>query len=169
MNLQELFEQSRKAAIKVTKVSTLEFRLSGVDETKFVFGIRDGHYIAIPVNKVRNEPNPKYNTIGEGKVGLCMYGAGNIEEWPGDICDEPEDARKCPLFESIHTRASVLKSVQRDVEDPVWLQNEIPELATLLWVLDSPSIPIPWWKKLLLRFGWFTRERTSKVKALLGA
>jgi hypothetical protein len=63
MNLQELFEQSRKAAIKVGTLDTLEFRLSGVDETKFVFGYRDGHYIAVPINKEVDLPEKVGNLI----------------------------------------------------------------------------------------------------------
>ena len=119
--------------------------------------------------KVRNEPNPNYNTISEGNrtIGLCMYGSDDIQNWPGNICDEPSDAKGCPMYNSIHTKESVLRAFNRDLEDQEWVKAQMPALDPLLWVLDG-TVTLPWWKRILLRLGWFRTYRQGKVKLLLG-
>lgn len=120
--------------------------------------------------KVRNEPNPNYNTISATgpKIGLCMYGASDIQSWPGNICDEPSDAKGCPLYTSKHSKESVLRAFHEDLENRTWVESNMPILGALLWVLDE-GYELPWWKRFFLRFGWFRTHRTSKVRALLSA
>jgi len=119
--------------------------------------------------KVRLEPNPSYNSISEANstVGLCMYGSENIQTWSGNICEEPSDAKGCPMYQSKHTKEAVIKAFTQDLEDSVWLKANMPELDVLLWVLEEPPT-LPWWKKVLLRFGWFRRHRSYGPKFILG-
>lgn len=121
--------------------------------------------------KIRNQPNPNYNTIAESnaKVGLCMYGAEDIQNWPGNICDEPSDAKGCPMYTSIHTKESVLRALHQDLEDRDWLRVHMPTLEILLWALEEETPQLPWWRRLLLKLGWFRRHRVLKVSRLLGA
>jgi hypothetical protein len=45
------------------EVKPIRFRLKGVDETLFEFGIRDGHYIAVPLNKEAYLPSQVGNLV----------------------------------------------------------------------------------------------------------
>lgn len=106
-------------------------------------------------------PNEGYNVIRTPEhthlpviqtMGLCMLGSENPDEWPGTICDEPIDAKRCPLFSPTDTRQSIYNTFVQDVQDVTWLQTEWPELHSLLWVagLLGNTPRLPWWKRL-----WF--------------
>ena len=101
---------------------------------------------------VLGEPNASYNRIGQdveevdGKrvalpvlqsIGLCMLGAENIEAWPGNICEEPLDAQRCPYFVHRQTREAVYESFIGELSDPAWVESSLPAVHALLWVLGG--------------------------------
>ena len=101
---------------------------------------------------VYGDPNASYNRIGETvddgeghrvalpvlqTMGLCMLGAESIEEWPGNICEEPIDAQRCPYFEYKVTRVKVYDTFVAEVSDPAWVEASLPAVHALLWVLGS--------------------------------
>jgi hypothetical protein len=81
-------------------------------------------------------------------MGLCMLGSESPETWPGDICEDPIDAQKCPFFTPSATKASIYEAFQSQVHDIDWLTQEMPELYGLLWALDASMWQVPWWKRL---------------------
>lgn len=113
---------------------------------------------------VEGEPNAAFNRVsseGSQTIGLCMLGAENPEEWRGTICEDPIDAQRCPYYITLLNEADVLETLRQDLSNPEWLGQNMPEAATLLWVLDSQSLPtLPWFRRFLLRF------RSFKIEAL---
>lgn len=87
-------------------------------------------------------------------IGLCMLGAEKIEEWPGSICEDDIDARRCPYFDPTHKREDLWRELVEQVNDPAWLRVHMPEISALYWVLDAESayVRLPWWKRLWFRF-----------------
>ena len=118
---------------------------------------------------VEDLPNETYNRISslEGgpvrqTMGLCMLGAENPESWPGDICEDPIDAQKCPYFTPSASKASIYESFSAQVCDVDWVRANMPELYGLLWALDAHSVyRIPWWKRL-----WFKIIRINRAPVL---
>jgi hypothetical protein len=111
---------------------------------------------------VEGEINPAYNRIspdGTPTIGLCMLGANSPEEWLGTICEEPIDAQRCPYFSTTQSEEAVLAAFRQDLTTPDWVTANMPELAALLWVLDSDETPkLPWVRRFLLRFRSFKIE-----------
>lgn len=126
------------------------------------------------------EQNTEYNRItrGEGRgalpvvqtIGLCMYGSENPQTWPGTICEDPVDAKRCPpqAFTPKVTADQVKTEFETQIKDPDWVKKNLPEVNALLWVLGDEKLPEPppppeepppppppmvlsWWAKLLLR------------------
>lgn len=123
------------------------------------------------------EQNTEYNRItrGEGRgalpvvqsIGLCMYGAENPSTWPGTICEDPVDAKRCPpqAFTPKVSPEQVKTEFETQIKDPEWVKKNLPEVNALLWVLGDEKLPEPspppeeppppvvlsWWAKLLLR------------------
>ncbi len=103
------------------------------------------------------EPNPEYNRITKGPglpvlqvIGLCGLSIDNSEEWNGTICEEPEDAQRCPYFNPKGDKQTLLTEFSRDVRDPEWIRTNLPGAYELMWVLwDYCPPPLPWWKRLL--------------------
>jgi hypothetical protein len=128
-----------------------------------------------PLDERRNvdgEANPDYNCIlpavkNNRTIGLCMYGAENPTEWPGTICEDESDAVQCPWFDPLRTPDVVVREFQENIRDPAWLEENMPVVHTLRWVLDDttemvvqerPSreaiVPVPalrWWQRLIWR------------------
>ncbi len=110
--------------------------------------------------KVDGEPNEMFNRIGydngdpvERKLGLCMLGAENPEEWGGTICEDAIDAQRCPHFQPTVTKESLLVEFQEQLSAPGGLEKHLPAAAELLWVLEGTMTPkLPWWKLLWYRF-----------------
>lgn len=112
---------------------------------------------ALDVRKmVLGEPNPDYNRLASGHstvIGLCMYGAEDPTTWPGNICEEPIDAARCPLFEQKVSTQAVQAEFQSQIQDLGWVSENMPEVYGLLWALGSEATPsLPWWKRLFYRF-----------------
>lgn len=97
---------------------------------------------------VYGETNDTYNRISAGSeggislpvvqsIGLCMFGSESAETWPGNICEEPLDAQRCPLFQYRVTRAEVYAAFVSDLANPSWVETSLPAVSALLWVLGS--------------------------------
>jgi hypothetical protein len=110
---------------------------------------------------VDGEKNPHYNRVsrgvdGDGRalpvlqtIGLCRL---DDPDKHLTICEEPIDAKRCPLFDPSKTHEQVYESFLDQLREPVWMQENLPEVHALLWVLgDLGTPPIPWWRRLLLR------------------
>lgn len=114
--------------------------------------------------KVDGEVNENYNRIAlpviQQSIGLCTLGMEKPEEWNGTICEDPIDAQRCPYFTSKVSKDDIQKDFDSEVNDLGWLQQNLPEVYGLLWVLSEP-VTIPLWKKL-----WFflLRIRTEPLK-----
>jgi len=106
---------------------------------------------------VNGEPNPNYNTIchpnlAEVTIGLCMSGSEDCSLWTGNICEDPIDAQRCPVFKAKKQPKAILKALATDLATPGWVAQCLPEAAALLWVLDEVRVcKLPWWKRLWFR------------------
>lgn len=113
---------------------------------------------ALDVRKVvEGEPNEGYNRLNRnGKhlpvIGLCMLGSDDPTTWPGNICEDPIDAVRCPYFQVKVTREAAQAEFQRQIQDLDWVSEYMPEVYGLLWALGSETVPqLPWWKQLWYR------------------
>lgn len=95
------------------------------------------------VEDVRSEVHG--NAIFEGydpvhhEVRLCMYGAENVEEWGGLICDDEKTAQSCGLFEPRFTKAQIKEAFEDDLKDPYILAHEYKDIAALQWVSEEDA------------------------------
>jgi hypothetical protein len=85
-------------------------------------------------------------------IGLCMYGAENPEEWPGNLCEDAIDAQRCPLFKPRQSKEEIWEEFANQLHDCDWIQANMPRVYELLWVSDAVTIfhdPWhPWWVRL---------------------
>jgi hypothetical protein len=110
--------------------------------------------------QVNGEPNDTYNRITSTRglpvlqtIGLCMLGSEDPETWGGTICEEPLDAKRCPVFTPLKGKAELMQEFEEQLRDAEWVQANLPEVHALLWVLEEVQVPsVPWWKRLLFRF-----------------
>lgn len=123
-----------------------------------------------PRKQVEDEPNPSYNRVDRrrlpvvNEIGLCMLGSENPEEWPGNICEDPIDAERCPYFDPSQTKDGLLAEFTTQLGDLDWIQENLPDVYALLWVLDDDSprnYNLPWWKRVAF---WFLRIRVEPVR-----
>jgi hypothetical protein len=125
------------------------------------------------------EPNESFNRIVDRQslpvsqtMGLCMLGGQSPEEWSGTICEDPIDAQRCPDFVPTQTHDEILAEFLTQVRDVAWLEESMPEVAALLWVLEEkPAFRLPWWKRLWFKMRRFKVEpvRSYDVSHLLDA
>lgn len=111
---------------------------------------------------VDGEPNENFNRLASLRhlpmvptIGLCMYGAEDPEQWNGAICEDPIDAQKCPLFVPRQTKKQLLEEFQEQLATEGWVQENMPDVAVLLWALDAAEatwVRLPWWTYLWYRF-----------------
>jgi hypothetical protein len=108
---------------------------------------------------IEGESNENYNRITDAKglpvlqtIGLCLLDSDNPSEWGGTICEEPIDAKKCPYFTPARNKNLILPDLEKNLQDPEWVQGNMPDLFILLWVLDKTEVKVSWWRKLLFRF-----------------
>jgi hypothetical protein len=112
--------------------------------------------------QLEGESNPEYNRITNKlglpviqTIGFCMLGCNDPENWEGTICEEPIDARKCADFKPMKTKADILPELSQDLKSSAWVNENHPELFSLLWVLGVvPEFKLPWWKLI-----WFWVRR----------
>jgi len=121
------------------------------------------HNIRQPLDtrkSIEGEVNPQYNRITSGRglpvvqsIGLCGVGVDNLDTWEMNICDEPIDALRCPIFLSKSTKETIVKELEGQLLDKDWLAQNMPEVSGLLWSLGDLATPpkLPWWKKILLK------------------
>ncbi len=121
---------------------------------------------------VDGESNDRYNQITVGlwepvdrTIGLCMYGQEDPEEWGGNICEDDIDAQRCPMFEPIKTKETILEELSEQIGTPGWVDRNMPGVVELAWVLDKVAVvpPLPWWKRF-----WYhhiLRIRIEPLKA----
>ena len=116
---------------------------------------------------VDGEPNYQYNRVTAGAwepvtrtMGLCMYGSESPEDWGGTICEDAVDAQRCSLFQPIRTKAEILTELEQQLKTPGWAEENLPEVAGLLWVLGEAGAPtLPWWKRIW--YHWILRVRVE--------
>ena len=108
---------------------------------------------------VEGERNEGYNriTLEDGspvpqRIGLCLLGSENPEEWGGTICDEPIDTKKCPYFTPAKSKEDLIPELEENLRDASWVEEHLPEVHALIWVLGEVTLRVPWWRKLLFRF-----------------
>ena len=119
---------------------------------------------------VDGEPNEYYNRITvdawvptSHTLGLCLYGQEDPENWRGDICEDDLDAQRCPLFEPIKTKEVLWAEFSEQLHTPGWIDEHLPAVAELLWVLEEITAPaLPWWKRIW--YHWILRLRIEPVK-----
>lgn len=117
------------------------------------------------------EPNEFYNRVTSARhlpvtqsLGLCGLNADNPEEWGGTICEDPIDAKRCPLFVPKRSKDALLTEFQEQLATQGWLEEHMPEVAALLWALDDTEttfVKVPWWKALWHQ--WVLRIRIEPV------
>jgi hypothetical protein len=120
--------------------------------------------------QLEGEPNPGYNRITDNSglpvintIGFCLIGCTDPENWEGTICEEPIDAKKCGIFKTKMGKADILPMLASDLKNADWVQGNLPELFSLLWVLDVvQELRVPLWKRVLF---WFLRVRLEPVAA----
>lgn len=120
--------------------------------------------------RVEGESNPTFNRVSAGTdrgrglpvvqtIGLCMLGSDDPEVWAGTICEDAVDAKRCPYFSPAQSKAELFAEFTNDLRDTEWVQANLPEVAALLWVLESMQVPrISWWKKLWFKFAQIKTE-----------
>jgi hypothetical protein len=116
--------------------------------------------------RVEGEVNPNYNRINQvhlpilQTIGLCLLEENNLT-----ICEDPIDAQRCPLFTPVTTKDSVRDTFLSQLNDADWVKANLPELASLLWVLeDLQGISLPWWKRVWF---WLKRVKVEPVSTYI--
>lgn len=116
--------------------------------------------------EISGESNPGYNRVdrvslpvlkSQNTLGICLYGVSDPSSWTGTICEEDIDAMRCPLFKSRFDISGLWETFQKDMANPNWVEENLPEMQTILWVLkegrNTPSfLSVPGWVGSLLRF-----------------
>ena len=120
--------------------------------------------------EIATELNPHYNRVSAKNlpvIGLCMLGSESPETWAGNICEDPIDAKRCPVFASLKSKESVQAEFYEQLRDLDWVSRDLPEVYGLLWALGSPTMPkLPWWKRILFRILQIHPEPLSHPPAL---
>lgn len=124
--------------------------------------------------QVEGEANEDYNRITDHRalpvvqtIGLCMLGADDPESWQGTICEDPIDAKRCPDFTLKQDKLAILEEFREELSTPGWVHENMPEVATLCWVLGeiaSETAKVPWWKVLWVR--WVLKVKVEDLVAV---
>jgi len=117
--------------------------------------------------RVEDEPNPYYNriTLGIGPdgvplpvhqtIGLCMFKDNAESEGQPllTICEDPIDAQRCPVFSPRVTKETLWKEFSEQIQNSVWIHENLPDVSALYWALDTGrTVKAPWWLRILYRF-----------------
>ena len=116
---------------------------------------------------VEGDANPYYNriTMGVGPegvpipvhqtIGLCTFKdtATDLDcQALLTICEDPIDAQRCPVFSPRETKETLWAEFEMQVQNSVWLHENLPEVYGLYWALDSTCyVKVPWWARVLYR------------------
>lgn len=94
--------------------------------------------------QVEGETNEAYNRTTRGPslpvlqtIGLCMLGSEDPTTWPGTICEEPVDAKRCPTFQARQGKTELLQEFRGQLRDATWLKEHGTEIHLLLWLLGE--------------------------------
>lgn len=115
--------------------------------------------------KTEGEPNPLYNRVevpNGQTIGLCLLGSNTPEDWQGNICEDAVDAQRCPYFTLAKGKEAVLKEFSEQIEDLAWLERELPDVASLVWALES-TVKLSWLDRLKAWMFKVKVERPSNV------
>lgn len=90
------------------------------------------------------------------EVGLCMLGAEDPANWPGNICDDDETAEACPYFENKYNKEYLKQEFELLLADPEILYTKFRDIALLGWVLGEQTSMVPiseapdltWWQRM---------------------
>lgn len=133
-----------------------------LDDRRYRYGEENPHYNHV----TRGHQLPVLNTMG--LCGLPVDASGKplpqgdpTGEWNADvICDDVEVAQQCPWYTPKTTPREVLEQYLRDISDPGWLKDHLPEVYHLMWVVELTGAPNPpWWRRL-----WYAlRVRVLRV------
>ncbi len=160
--------QEVQARLRALLVMELSLRLEEAQRRLPTSCVYNHRQVLDVRREVQGEPNAGFNRIDRqglpvlNEVGLCMFGAESLTEWPGNICDEVVDAQRCPMFQSVHTKEKVFSEFKAQLQDADWLKSNLPEVASLLWVLGDTlaNHHLPWWLRL---WYWVLRFRVEPV------
>jgi hypothetical protein len=115
--------------------------------------------------QVEGQPNENYNRITDHRslpvlqtIGLCMLGSEDVTEWPGTICEEPLDAKRCPYFTPKQNPEVLYRAFLDQLKNGDWIRDNLPAAHALLWVLlKEERVPkVPWYRRL---WSWFSLRR----------
>lgn len=100
---------------------------------------------------IEGEPNAHYNRLEDRHqlpvLGLCMLGSEDPSTWPGNICEDPIDAKRCPYFTMNRSPEEIKDELTAQIKDLSWVSQNMPEVSGLLWSLGSEDLPkLPWWR-----------------------
>ena len=95
----------------------------------------------------RKPENCKYNfrqpLKGENTtIGLCISNnpkEKNEVEWQGTICDDSEDAKKCPRFICKFSKKGLAKILNEEIENEEVCREQYKDIYFLRWVLDEKA------------------------------
>jgi hypothetical protein len=118
--------------------------------------------------QLEGEPNSEYNRITDKRglpvvqtIGFCLLGCNDPQNWEGTICEEPIDAKKCGDFKPMKGKAEILPELSHDLKSTAWVDENMPELLSLLWVLGAvQEMKVPLWKRVWF---WFRRVKLEPV------
>jgi hypothetical protein len=120
--------------------------------------------------EIEGQPNPQYNRVSSKHlplIGLCMLGAEDPLSWPGTICEDPIDAKRCPYFTPTQTKETVEAEFKSQIRDLGWVGANLPEVYGLLWALGAMTVPkLPWWKWALFKMLQIRPDRLQAAPAL---
>ncbi len=142
-----------EARVRVRLGEELEARLRRLNLRLPVSCVHNQRHNLDMRKTLEGEPNEVYNRIDTPSgqtIGLCMLGSEDPETWLGNICEDPIDAQRCPYFTPIKGKTDVIDEFKAQITDVNWLKTEMPDVASLIWVLDRP-VKLPWWAKLKAR------------------
>lgn len=129
-------ELSRRLDVPVVPTNCRHNLRQPLDYRKTIFGDPNDTYNRISISSEKGKALPVVQTIG-----LCGLGQEDTASWSGTICEEPIDAQRCKKralgFEPKSTPSEVYTLFVREVTEPKWLEDHLPEVSSLLWVLGS--------------------------------
>ena len=93
-------------------------------------------------------------------VRLCMYGAEDPGQWPGDVCDDDDTARRCKWFKPKMAADAAQAEFEGLLADDEWVYENHRDMAALQWALGDRihKHGLSLWERLwLFVFSFFAR------------
>lgn len=70
-------------------------------------------------------------------IKICTYDIGNSLEWNGDICDNDEISKSCPLFKPRISVEEARAEFEEFMIDDKYVYDNYRDIATLQWTLKT--------------------------------